>query len=279
MKNEFCGLYLESAFSLIGSAYSLSPVSFERGISVSKVAVDDGEVYLLKLASELSFDENLKERLGAEIAKTLTFFLKKHKIKRSSHILVAGIGNEGMTADSLGGEVLKRLKVTEHLYQAGVKERGDGRLSAIAGSVAGVTGINSFDVIKGVVDRTKPDLVIAVDTLATRHAERLKNTVQITDNGIIPGSGVQNARHPLTLETLGVPVIAIGVPLVIYARNLITSGLSDVKLGELANKETPRGKSLEELNDLIVTVKEIDLVVDEYATAIASGINSAVHER
>ena len=133
--------------------------------------------------------------------------------------------------------------------------------------MGGVTGIDSFDVVKGVTDRLKPAAVIAVDTLSARNATRLKSVVQLSTDGLVPGSGVGNAKRALDDKNLGVPVIALGVPLVIEALDIRTEG-----------DPTPVSKEVRTtLEGLVVTVKEIDLAVEDFAEVIGHAINFAVH--
>ena len=163
-------------------------------------------------------------------------------INGRKNCLVVGLGNRKMTADSLGEAVISRINVT-----------GEGGVRTFCPQVSGVTGIESYDVVCAIVDRIKPDVIIAVDSLCAASRERLGTAFQLTDTGITPGSGVNNARMRLDKNSLGVDVISIGVPLVVYASTL--------------------GAKEEEL---IVTPKDVDLLVQECAIIIAKSINTAL---
>jgi len=134
-------------------------------------------------------------------------------LKDDSTILVIGLGNWNVTPDALGPKVVSRLMVTRHLleYVPDQVDEGVRPVCAVSPGVLGITGIETGEIVRGIVDRVKPDVVIAIDALASRKMERVNTTIQIADTGISPGSGVGNKRMELSRETLGVPVIAIGV--------------------------------------------------------------------
>ncbi|MDD3947692.1 MAG: GPR endopeptidase [Clostridia bacterium] len=240
-------------------------------LGVMRALSQDGEVFTVELTEALFDNESLKKELIRELSRIFRLFLKKYNVGKRDLILVLGVGNEGMTADALGAKTLKYLDITEQYHSAGVGDRGKGRLAAIAGGVSGVTGIASFDVAKGVVERVNPKLVFAVDTLASRRAPRLQRAVQITDTGLVPGSGVNNSKEIFSINTLGVPVIAVGVPLVIYAKNILSAYAAEGAHIDLKRAE-------KDLGELVVTVKEIDVSVDDFAKVIASGLNHAIHK-
>ena len=173
--------------------------------------------------------------------------------------LVAGLGNRDITPDALGQEVVSQIIVTKHMKEKmpGVLPENYGDVCAVAPGVMGTTGIETVDIIKGVADMVKPDLIIAVDALAGADMNRVCSTVQIADTGIQPGAGVGNNRAGLNEETLGVKVIAVGVPTVIAA---------EVLTGESGSDEP-----------LMVTTKDIDLVIRRMSKTVANGINMALH--
>jgi len=191
--------------------------------------------------------------------------------------LVVGLGNPYLTADALGTKVAKGLFVTRHLVQRGshkggahilehpTQGAGIGCLSVLCPSVLGITGIESADVIKGTVDRIKPKSVLVVDSLASASLSRIACAFQANNAGITPGSGIGNHRMTLSQETLGVPVCSIGVPLVVYATTI---------LEEYAKSS----KDTSEIAHMVVTPKDIDLLVEDCAKIIATAINLAVHK-
>ena len=175
--------------------------------------------------------------------------------------LVVGLGNREITPDALGTSVVSKLLVTHHIKQR-MSDFFDENISgvcAIAPGVLGTTGIETADIIKAVTEKVKPQLIIAVDALAAADIERVSKTIQISDTGIQPGAGVGNNREGLDEESTGVKVIAIGVPTVIDAETI-------------SKVEIPK-----EMAPLMVTTKDIDLVIERTAKTVANGINLALH--
>lgn len=216
-------------------------------------------------------DPETNRELSRIIADQLRPMLPHLDSKRGA--LVLGLGNSAVTPDALGGKTVKSVYVSRHIIENlpdAVDERAS-NVAAIAPGVLGVTGIETGEVAAGLVDRLQPACVIAVDSLAAMSTKRLLNTVQLTDTGISPGSGLNNARRELTRRTLGVPVVAIGVPLVVSALAICMD----------ENGDEPQGVNQErrdELAGLIVTPKEIDEAVGRAAGVIGMAINLAVHD-
>lgn len=214
-------------------------------------------------------------------------------------ILVVGLGNENVTADSLGPLVVKKILVTRHQMETLPDELGEDLISvsAIAPGVMGQTGIETAETIQSITKNIKPDLVIAIDALASRQVSRINTTIQITNTGINPGAGVGNKRKGLNKETLGVPVIAIGVPTVVDATTLINTGISnllDILASKVNNKEEIE-KIVDSLNDnernllldntlstygenLFVTPKEVDDVMNRLSKVISKSINLSIQK-
>ena len=213
---------------------------------------------------ELFDNPEQKDNVTTEIVNSLRVFRKKYALTPESKILAVGLGNDKITADSLGSRVVDKLFVTSHLMrEMGTRVRY-GNLCAVKPSVSGVTGIESFDMISAAARTVKPDLIVAIDTLSCGKSERLGRTIQMTDNGIEPGAGVDNAKKKLSFETLKTPVLAIGVPFVIYVRTILSeSGIT---------KADPA------LSSLVVTAKDIDFLIEDYSDVIARAINKWVHE-
>ncbi len=176
-------------------------------------------------------DSNTQQKVEEIFASEFAHFLTGTGIKKSDSCLVVGLGNWNVTPDALGPIVCENLFVTRHLFELQPEnvEEGYRSVSALAPGVMGLTGIETSDIIFGVIEKTKPDFVIAIDALASRSIERVNSTIQISDTGIHPGSGVGNKRKELSKETLGIPVIAIGVPTVVDAVS-ITSDTIDLML-------------------------------------------------
>jgi len=184
----------------------------------------------------------VQQKVEEIFAREFAYFLEGSGIKKTNSCLVVGLGNWNVTPDALGPMVCENLLITRHLFQLQPEnvEEGYRSVSALSPGVMGLTGIETSDIIFGIVEKTKPDFVIAIDALASRSIERVNSTIQISDTGIHPGSGVGNKRKELSKETLGIPVIAIGVPTVVDAVS-ITSDTIDFILKHF-------GKELKEGN-------------------------------
>ena len=191
--------------------------------------------YITIEAPDLSVpDEDYHREISEEVAHHLRELID---LGRQQSILVVGLGNQEITADSLGPRAVSNLHMTRHVIREyGLKSNEHMKMHQISGIVPGVmaqTGMETLEIVRGVVSETKPDLVIAVDALAARSTTRLNRTIQITDTGITPGSGVGNHRKALDRRTLGVPVIAVGVPLVVYASTIASDALCALGEGEV----------------------------------------------
>jgi len=237
-----------------------------------------------------------------EITKILSRKLGKlHNLTENSSILVIGLGNRYVTPDALGPQVCDKLLVTRHLQgETPIEVSGQLRcVSAIAPGVMGITGIETAETVKGIAERISPDLIIAIDALASRKTSRVNATIQISDTGVSPGAGMGNKRTPLNEETVGVPVIAIGVPTVVDAATLVNDTIERL-LGAMSNavmdipeganifgmmdslQEDERYALIRELLDpytgnMFVTPKEVDAVITRLAGIIAGCLNIALH--
>lgn len=210
----------------------------ENDIKVSLVEISEqgaealgkkpGRYLTLEVIGIRQQDTELQQKVQETFSLEFSQFMKQLGIKENASCLVVGLGNWNVTPDALGPQVCENLLVTRHLYELTPEsvEEGYRPVSAIAPGVMGLTGIETSDIILGIVEKTKPDFVIAIDALASRSIERVNSTIQISDTGIHPGSGVGNKRKELSKETLGIPVIAIGVPTVVDAVS-ITSDTID----------------------------------------------------
>ncbi len=204
-------------------------------------------------------------------------------------VLVIGLGNRHITADSLGPRVVDDVLVTRHMRE-NAPSNVKGRLrcvSALAPGVLGLTGIETAEVVQGIVEHTKPDAVIAVDALAAKETNRICTTMQIADTGIQPGSGVGNHRLGLNQETLGVPVIAVGVPMVVYAATIARDAL-ELLMEDMDMSGDEHAEALDSmvdrvvarrLGDLVVTPREVDERVAQMAELLSIGINRALQPR
>ncbi|MDY0324362.1 MAG: GPR endopeptidase [Candidatus Carbobacillus sp.] len=183
-----------------------------------------GAYMTLEMPGLRSGDSVFREKATDIFFKALTKFLKQLHLNRVENILVIGLGNKNVTADALGPVAVDHLLVTRHLFLYAPESVASGyrSVSALAPGVLGTTGIETGEIVEAVVTSSQPDLVVVIDALAARSLERLYTTIQVSDTGIQPGSGIGNKRRPLNRETLGVPVIAIGVPTVVDATTVAT---------------------------------------------------------
>ena len=203
-----------------------------------------------------------------EISKALAFYLRELMgEEKERSILVAGLGNRDVTPDALGPKTVSNLLITRHLIKEyGKKVMGAEKVNMVSGIVPGVmaqTGMETSEIIRGIVEQTGPDLLIVIDALAARSTKRLSRTIQLTDTGIQPGSGVGNHRNCLTEESLGIPVIAIGVPTVVEAAAIISDSEGNCE------KMPPH------LNGMFVTPKNIDETIKQLSFTLSEALNMA----
>lgn len=238
----------------------------------------------------------LTEEEMEQAANTLAGELKNligEEIQFKEDVLVVGLGNEEVTPDALGPNVIKDVEVTRHIinYLPQYIDENARPVSAIAPGVLGTTGIETLEIIKGVVDNTKPKLLIVIDALASRSMERISSTIQISNTGIVPGAGVGNTRKEITKNSLGIPVIAIGIPTCVETAVVVNDALDIFieklqqeaksndylnKLKEQDNYEQIKEALLPKEFNFIVTPKEIDELILNMSSVVAKGINMAL---
>lgn len=254
------------------------------------------------------YHAEVSEELAKHIKKLIESLMKqetREKGRASCHvkdlkILVVGLGNPSVTPDALGPKVLNNLQVTRHLNQQyGESFCRKNKLPILSGIIPGVmaqTGMETAEILKGVIHQTQPDMLIVIDALAARSIRRLGTTIQLTDTGIHPGSGVGNHRHSLTRESLGIPVLAIGVPTVVGAAAIVhdtvntmiqtlSQSMSTKGMGDFIQDMSPdeqydliRELLEPEFGSLYVTPPNIDEMVGQLSFTISEGIHQAVYE-
>lgn len=277
-----------------------------EGINIATVKIVDndgakimgkpvGTYITMEVQGIKHYDEDLHDRLGKTVAKQLS---KIVDLKKDSTTLVVGLGNWNVTPDALGPKVVSKLFVSRHLkqYMPESIDEGINPVCAVSPGVLGITGIETAEIVQGIVSKVKPDLLVVIDALASRKVERVATTIQMSDTGISPGSGVGNKRLGLTKESMGIPVIAIGVPTVVDAATLANDTI-DLMIDNLieqtkSNKEfysMLKGFNKDEkyfmirevldpyVGNMMVTPKEIDSLIDDISKIIANGINIALH--
>ena len=240
-------------------------------------------------------DEDYHREISVQLAKIIRQLIQKKNEELS--VLVVGLGNREVTPDALGPRVVDNLFITRHIVKEYGKyafgEKNVNRISSIVPGVMAQTGMESLEIIHGIIDETKPDLVIVIDALAARSTKRLNRTIQVTDTGINPGSGVGNHRHGLNKKSLGIPVISIGIPTVVDAATIVNDTMFNLIAAMSQRKAFDMlGDSLKELNDgekyelirellspnlnaMFVTPKDIDESVKRLSYTISEGINIA----
>ena len=245
------------------------------------------DVKKLKLAE----DEDI-QKASEVVTKELKKKINIHTDKQGD-ILVVGLGNIYVTPDALGPKVINEIDVTRHIikYLPQYVDEGTRPVSAISPGVLGTTGIETVEILKGIVDNIHPKLLIVIDALASRSIDRISSTIQISDTGIVPGAGVGNTRQEISQTTLGIPVIALGIPTVVELATLVSDGI-DIFIDRLQEKaesneylnKLQQNDKYEEVKEalnvgdynMIVTPKEIDDLIENMKDIVARGINFAV---
>lgn len=274
-----------------------------KDIEISKVKITNenganalgkpvGNYITLDVKEIKNADEERIEEIAEIMADELRTVIREH-VSDTDDILVVGLGNRYVTPDALGPKVVPEIEVTRHIleYMPKIMPEDTRPVSAISPGVLGITGIETMEILNGIVQNIKPKMLIVIDALATRKLERISSSIQIADTGIVPGAGVNNARKEISINTLGIPVIAIGIPTVvdlatitndcinIFIENLQQKAMSNSTLNELKEKD-----NYEEIKEalipkdynMIVTPKEIDKLIDNMSEIVARGINKSM---
>ena len=268
----------------------------EEDIRVTKVVIDTknaakamgkpmGVYVTMEAPAMVEPDDDYHREISEGLAEELRQMLPG--VEEEQSVLIVGLGNREVTADALGPQGVDNLFITRHI----VKEYGKAAyscdkmnlVSALEPGVMAKTGMETAEIVAGVVKETKPDLLIVIDALAARSTRRLNRTIQITNTGIQPGSGVGNHRNALTKESLGVPVVAIGIPTVVDAATIVGDALEKLLSEE---REFDSMKYLgqhrnvfSELNNMYMTGKDIDAVIKRVSYTVSEGINLALEMR
>lgn len=276
-------------------------VSDNIKVSRVKITNENGEkaigkkkgIYVTIDLKKFKLADNDEIQKASEIlSKELKNILATH-ISSKDDILVVGLGNVYVTPDSLGPKVINEIDVTRHIikYLPQYIDENTRPVTAISPGVLGTTGIETLEILKGIVDNIKPKLLIIIDALASRSIERISSTIQISDTGIVPGAGVGNTRMELSESTLGVPVIALGIPTVVESAVLVNDCLdlligklqdeakSNVFLNQLKEKDnysTIKDVLVPQDYNMIVTPKEIDELIENMKDVVARGINMSL---
>ncbi len=251
-----------------------------------------GNYITLEVPGLRNADSELKDEVSMALSEELQSIIR---FKDDLKVLVVGLGNQRVTPDALGPLTVSKIKVTRQFFLAYKKEKDESMscVSALIPGVMGTTGIETVEIIKGAVDKVKPDLIIAIDALAARRVERINTTIQITDSGINPGAGVGNRRLQLNSDSMGIRVVAIGVPTVIDSFTVVFDTIEELGqcgkdqkignyFGQLSQVLKNNGNIVNEMlnscsRKMIVTANDIDTLVQDFSQIIANSLNISLH--
>lgn len=232
-------------------------------------------------------DRDQQEEIAFLTAKEIEGFIGRIGVKEEDACLIIGLGNWDATPDALGPKVAEQILVTRHLKSMTPPEKKGGLrpVCALAPGVLGSTGMETGEIVMGVVQRIKPAFIVVIDALASRTTGRMGGAIQIADTGIHPGSGLGNKRIGITPQTMGVPVIAIGAPTVVQAATIVHDAMEElfkshpgmVNMRAIDEKDLIRRVLSPYMGSLIVTPKEIDVMIDSLARVISGALNIALH--
>lgn len=251
-------------------------IETENGAAVMGKPV--GNYITLEAPKMAEADESYHREISGKLMEVLEGCLPEKEEGQS--ILIIGLGNRNVTPDALGSLVVEHLDITRHLVKEYGKYALDGEadrlVSAVVPGVMGQTGMETVEIVRGIVEETEPDFVIAIDALAARSVRRLNRTIQIADTGIAPGSGVGNHRNAITEETVGVPVIAIGVPTVVDAATIVGDSIEEyvAKCRDEGMRENKEHLIPPYLYGMFVTPKDIDETMERTSYTISEALNA-----
>lgn len=270
-KNNLNGV--KSQKVIVSDNIQINRISIENEEGSKLLQKKEGKYVTIDFKNVNIIDENefeeMKKIFFDELSKLMNF---------EKSFLVVGLGNRNTTADSIGPKVVENLNITRHIikYAPELIPKETKEISAIAPGVLGTTGIETQEIVKGIIDKIEIDGIIVIDAVCSNNIDRLLKTIQINNTGIIPGGGVENARKEISKETMGIPVIAIGVPTVVEAATIVTDTLE--KIDDEFNYEEEHSiiKNVLKNSELNYAVmpKEIDDLVDNLKEIIANGINN-----
>lgn len=297
-------------------------VSEEKGEELDGVEMEVNEDFGVKVTWVKITNENGQKIMGRPVGNYITIesealrtndvdaheeiikvmvdnFSKIINLNENETVLIIGLGNWNVTPDALGPRVISKTLITRHIKEH-LPDSIDSRVrpvAALSPGVMGITGIETYETVKGLVERLKPSLIIAIDALASRSVNRINSTIQISDTGVAPGAGMGNKRQALNKESLGVPVIAIGVPTVVDAATLVNDTM-DLFLSQMIKESNPGHEFYDALiglesqekyqlilelltpysGNMFVTPKEVDAVIDRLSNIIANALNISLHK-
>lgn len=264
----------------------------DEEISVTRSSSSNGKKNYVTINFLDVTDKDNYQKVENVFVRELKRFIKPLKLKEKDSVLVIGLGNEKITPDSLGPLTIDNILVTKYLFNIGDVEKGYQNVCSFKPSVTGTTGIETIKMLKTLAKVSDAKCLIIIDALAASSLERVNKTIQITDTGIHPGSGVKNNRGEVSKKTLNIPVIAIGIPTIVDAKTIVIDTIMKLNnyfeeknvniLGNVQDLEKDDFKLLldEVLTDeaLMVTPKEVDFVMEKLSLLLGNGINKTLHK-
>lgn len=265
----------------------------DEDISVSRVEIKNDKgakeigkkigMYVTVECPELyNKDENLIAKVAHTFADEITKMM--NSFGKPQNILIIGLGNRNVTPDALGPLVCEKVFVSRHIkkYIPNMIDSRVAEVSAIAPGVLGVTGLETAEVIDGVVGNIKPDMIVVIDALASRSISRIGTSLQVSNVGISPGSGIGNKRKAIDQESLGIPVLAVGIPMVVYAYTIASEILLSAAIKSNTNDNQIKNviNMIQDIegSDMIVTPKNIDMLIDNASDLVARALNFSIHK-
>ncbi len=282
----------------VHSYIHITRVHVESEEGQKQLGKEPGHYVTLEMPARFYGQQKVYEEMCKVCAKELSSLTNQYLKTENDSVLVIGLGNWNITADALGPRVIHSLMITRHLKEYMPEEIDEGirPVCGISPGVLGLTGIETGEIVRGLVEKLKPKMVIAIDALCSRKVERVNTTIQFSDTGITPGAGVGNKRQAINQASLGIPVIAIGVPTVVDAATIAGDSIDWVlkRLGEQMQAQKPLYQFLKELEgedkyeliresiapafgNFIVAPKEVDTIIEDISRVIANGINISLH--
>lgn len=259
---------------------TITKIQISTDEAAKKIGKKQGDYITVELKTPDLNTLDIHKELASSIADCLIPLIEQLK-KNEPSVMVVGLGNRNITPDSLGPKVVDKIVVTRHVKTSEqLKNTVDKRLgivSAVAPGVMGTTGIETGEILKGLIEKASPDLVFVIDALCARKTSRINTTIQISTAGIVPGSGVGNHRMELSTQTLGIPVIAIGVPTVVDSVTIVYDIINDLE-GNNIDEDVINNIARNNAGNMVVTPKNIDIAIDRMSIAISNGINMAIHK-
>lgn len=261
----------------------ITKVKIETKNAAKRMGKPVGTYITMEVPGLAEDDTGFHDEISRLLAEQIRELLGDEKKLEEKSIMIVGLGNRAVTADALGPKVIDHLSVTRHILSAYGKEayaKAVPSISAMEPGVMAKTGIETSEMVAGVVQKTNPDCLIVIDALAARSTKRLYTTIQISNTGIAPGSGVGNHRNAINEEAMGIPVLAIGIPTVVDAATIVGDACEawwHESLKEPGPFPEEVRKYFHELKNMYVTTKEIDEIIECISYTVSEALNSALH--